>query len=555
MMLDKITNYEKEMIDFYRKSYVGELQENPNEFCSTDHFLRNWAREKGWLYRMFGENLTLSRTVSYSTPYAKIFSEIERVMYDDEKNVMYTFLRHFREKVDMYFYGREGGWGPINERSYCKYETSMYGNKNLVDEQFDIYECLSNLISTVSLAKTTYQYRTLKKAVMPKTGKIISLVQYETKIMRVISALVDELDLDKDLFESFRIRHSKFFNQSKLEGELCISIHPLDYITMSENSFNWKSCMNWRENGCYRRGTVEMMNSDCVVVAYLKNPTKPFTFGNDYSWNNKMWRMLFVVNEDLITGIKGYPYNHDQITQDVICWLRDLVCANGNPNYTSTQTPNSLEFMGSDWCVEMETNAMYNDFGCTENAEHWVIFGENISRGVVNYSGYSECVWCGDDEYASQDESNLFACSQEDLACKNCSVYVGYCGDCGSRLRVGEMHIYNGLYGEYVYCDNCYADHVKTCPITGEVGLDNEVGSNDMVWVHVTKSDDRHWGYGWVLVVKDCWNTHREKWIEVFGDQMPTQWVSSWGSTNHNKRRVIFEKIPKSSYKLLNLVI
>lgn len=28
--------------------------------------------------------------------------------------------------------------------------------------------------------------------------------------------------------------------------------------------------MSWRDNGGYRRGTVEMMNSSMVIVAYLK---------------------------------------------------------------------------------------------------------------------------------------------------------------------------------------------------------------------------------------------------------------------------------------------
>ena len=38
---------------------------------------------------------------------------------------------------------------------------------------------------------------------------------------------------------------------------------------MSDNNSGWESCMSWRNNGCYRRGTVEMMNSPYVIVAYL----------------------------------------------------------------------------------------------------------------------------------------------------------------------------------------------------------------------------------------------------------------------------------------------
>ena len=556
MMLNKITNYEKEMIDFYRKSYTGEFREDLNSFCSTDHFLRNWAREKCWLYRMFGNELILSRPASYATPYSKIYNELEKAYCDDDHGILYKFIKHFCDKLLFYFYGRTDSWEPLCKRDYCRYQPSIYGGEDtLCTEHFELYEALRQLVTLTALAKTTYQYRTINKVVMPKTGRTITLVKDQTKVIRVIQSLVEELELDKQMFEEFRIRLSKFFNQSKLEGELCISIHPLDYITMSENSFNWKSCMNWHENGCYRRGTVEMLNSDCVVVAYLKSTKKPFEFGDGYSWNNKMWRMLFVVNEEAIVGIKSYPYSHDQITQDVIAWLRDLVCANGHPKYTNKDKAYSLAYMDDDrWKIEFETNAMYNDFSCTKNGEHWALFAENIENDLVNYSGYSECVWCGDDEYANQEDSNLFACSQEDLVCKNCSVYIGYCGDCGDRIRVNDVRTYTGgVFGSYTYCEHCYNEHVRTCPVTGTVGVDTEVGHNDMIWLSVVDDADSNYNYKWILVKDRCWNTHPTEWANLFGDQIPVEWRGPWGGINRNKRKVALSLIPKTSIELLGI--
>ena len=38
---------------------------------------------------------------------------------------------------------------------------------------------------------------------------------------------------------------------------------------MSDNDYGWDSCMGWMNEGEYRLGTVEMMNSPCIVVAYI----------------------------------------------------------------------------------------------------------------------------------------------------------------------------------------------------------------------------------------------------------------------------------------------
>lgn len=92
--------------------------------------------------------------------------------------------------------------------------------------------------------------------------------------------------MDDDEFEEFRICQSMCTNTTALEGKLCLSIHPLDYMTMSDNACDWSSCMSWQEDGCYRMGTVEMMNSPCVIVAYLES-SHPMYFSREATWNSK----------------------------------------------------------------------------------------------------------------------------------------------------------------------------------------------------------------------------------------------------------------------------
>ena len=89
-------------------------------------------------------------------------------------------------------------------------------------------------------------------------------------------------------FEDFRIKHSRILSEKEFIGRLSLSIHPLDFMTMSDNDSDWSSCMSWRTCGSYRRGTVEMMNSPCVVVAYL-SASKPMVLdrGSHFKWNIK----------------------------------------------------------------------------------------------------------------------------------------------------------------------------------------------------------------------------------------------------------------------------
>jgi hypothetical protein len=106
--------------------------------------------------------------------------------------------------------------------------------------------------------------------VSPKDGSKVTIT-LGMKFMKALGKVVEAYNLDQEMFEEFRIAHSQILNDKKLSGRLCLSIHPLDYMTMSDNESDWGSCMSWREGGCYRRGTVEMMTSPVVVVAYLKS--------------------------------------------------------------------------------------------------------------------------------------------------------------------------------------------------------------------------------------------------------------------------------------------
>ena len=183
------------------------------------------------------------------------------------------------------------------------------------------------------------------------------------------------------------MEHSRILNDKAMNGTLCLSIHPMDYITMSDNDSNWSSCMSWTRGGGYRGGTVECMNSTNTLVAYLESEDNPCSFLNYADWNNKKWRCLFVVNPDVITSVKSYPYHNNDILDIVIKWLAELAKENWggevDTNTIVTETDGVIylktelgTYSRRKPYMYFETNGvMYNDFGCATN-HHYVLSNE-----------------------------------------------------------------------------------------------------------------------------------------------------------------------------------
>lgn len=116
------------------------------------------------------------------------------------------------------------------------------------------------------------------------------------KAIEQVCKLFDIYNYQDDLKEA-RLAYSRALNDKKIKGTLCLSIHPLDYMTMSDNDYGWQSCMNWRLGGCYHAGTIEMMNSPSVIVAYIEGTRDWYPVPTpNKKWSNKKWRELFIID-------------------------------------------------------------------------------------------------------------------------------------------------------------------------------------------------------------------------------------------------------------------
>ena len=472
MIFEKLTDKEKEMIQYsintwgpgdgYARSYV--------RMDSLKYLLRFWEENKSdYLYSWLGENLIVEKHISYMTPKAKMHAELSRSL--NRGGALENFTHKFYRELERIY----PFWS--SERSYL---CDLVNADNLITNTYRSYDLPSDGF--------IFQYDDNK----------VKLVE-GAKTMRLLGKVAKLFHLEKE-FEEFRLEHSRILNQKKLEGTLCLSIHPMDYITMSDNASKWSSCMSWNSTGGYRRGTVEMMNSPMVIVAYLKSENKEYNvIPNTHNWNDKHWRALIIASPNAIISVKGYPYDCPELSTMCIEWLRELAISNTNYEFNDVaEIPyeTSFEYVdGNLYYVSPETGeAMYNDFGCADHIgcfstkapemlerSSWI--SSNPLLFAECYSGESECMCCG------HIESDIYFEEESYLFCEDCvdgrRNYVE-CNECGDEIHEDDAYWieddaycyhclhrvadYDNLTDEYEYKENTvkvYLASKKDKPDTG----------------------------------------------------------------------------------------
>lgn len=398
------------------KSYIQNFASSDNcPMADLKHILRLWnASKSDYLWKLMGEKLIISTPVEYTQSVDEIINTMSRkdlFRHPFYKAVQNIYNRYTQEDNDLtaILTPRNLARNACEELKWCRWPESNYVSFPLSNGK--VYKC----------------YR-------------------GTKPMKLLRVLGESYGVEG--FAEFCNLHSLCLNQKKLKGELCLSIHPLDYMTMSDNNSGWSSCMSWREHGDYCQGTVEMMNSPSVIVAYLKSE-RDFQFDDDNTWNNKMWRSLFIVDPDFVVSVKNYPYENIDLTKAAIKEIAKLAGWGDRP-IERFEYDEPMRIDDKNVYISFETDCMYNDFGC---ANHWITIAPNtddIHYYDYSYSGPSECMWCGSIESVGYDQGT------DALLCDNCDHRMR-CARCGDIINED----YACWYGDEAYCDCCYDNIVE----------------------------------------------------------------------------------------------
>jgi hypothetical protein len=403
------------------------------------------------LFHLFGDQFILEKPIIIE-PNLKLFTDVfDELTMEKYDGRFPPFVNHYRDKVDKLFHVPDG-WGltELGHNLIMLTATSLLFS-NVLDQDLDI----------------------------EVNGEKLTLKRGE-KVMRALRKLTKFLDLSDAEFEEFRIFCSRVTQQSACtKGTLCLSIHPLDFMTMSDNNHNWSSCMSWFDRGSYRAGTLEMMNAPHTLVAYIKDDkTIDIPYSND-TWPSKRWRELYFVDDRLITGIMGYPYQDEKVDKVVRDWLKELSNFDGDAvNITRSgriEVADNKDFYnkyGDDITstirVTGTTTYMYNDF---ERMSHKAYFRPktNDNSFYFNYGGRLFCIGCGQEVEEFNDGSLFGPCCRYGISCSCCGTYLNedtayydndgnpYCEDCFNR-----NFAYDDLYDCYINIETSVTFNVVT---------------------------------------------------------------------------------------------
>lgn len=317
-------------------------------------------------------------------------------------------------------------------------------------------------------------------------------IPYGTKISKDLKYIVS----NERVLNNMQQIISKYIQKDKIKGTLYLSIHPLDYLSLSETNHGWRSCHAL--DGEYCAGNLEYMTDPSTIVCYLVTEDKDEVlphFPEDVPWNSKAWRVLMHVDKTLnaVWLNKPYPYSNENLDNAIARKLCDINVTHSyywRPTYRGfIQTPTNTAMQNGDYYLSDTPIALLPDesfhkinkfFKLNDNRNFYFDILQSTSYSFIpkwmsNYSAEKakkikipvgnrvHCVNCGCDKFYS---SSSYLCKDclIDLSEKNCAD-IGHCECCGQRMSSSNYWFDNNT--DERLCENCYRDRYMHCSCCG----------------------------------------------------------------------------------------
>ena len=423
----------------------------------------------------------LRQQLIYSVPTEVSMTEEELYYKIKESGVRYTLQQQFKPE-------------------FARILTTM--SSELDENEKIIEKCLFDLLNINILARQRIE----KDYTFNWNGKRVKFNK-GTKVTKLFRFFVNESELDILIK-----KYATIFNQKTIKGDLCLSVHPLDYFSVSDNQCGWNSCFSVHD-GSYRISTTGLLTSPNTMVAYLSSEDVEYeAYNMSMTWNNKKWRTYVTMSHDQKTFHIGreYPYSNPALRQKVVEMIADLT---------------GLEYQEVDREIYINTpDAFYNDgFYHLYEATN-IEDDEHIDELDIAEDCY--CMECG----TTYDLEGV-----NGICCISCHPechedYIGTCTLCDTHIFDYEDYTYVSSCGEYV-CE-CCSPKLTYCQECDEV----YIGEDEPLVEVYHRKEDRYYIIEMcshclkdamehdsiVYVVKEGrYRTSDEYQMQHFGDVLP----------------------------------
>lgn len=323
------------------------------------------------------------------------------------------------------------------------------------------------------------------------------VIKKGTKIIRAFKYF----EKDKNVLEYIQNEASMILQEDKIEGYLSFSVHPLDYLSSSENNYNWRSCHSL--DGEYRAGNLSYMLDNSTIVAYLSNGEAQIlpNFPKEVPWNSKKWRVLLYLSNDWAMMFAGreYPFSSQNGINLTLNYFSKLTMDYTKRYYDKWHSCllNSIEFEGSyisfeddyipvgqelvklhdlitDSTGEDNKPLHFNDllessfyrpiYAYQQNKSYLVNLPTGNSQRALthfNIGGYPKCLHCGEKPIATSSTMLCLDCLEE-LGNDENHWRCDWCEDAFGEDEAGYW------VNDYYICQRCYEEETDICPCCGE---------------------------------------------------------------------------------------
>lgn len=398
--------------DYYKKNQ--KIQTIPQDITSfaTNELISLWEKQNKTLYHLLGDQLI------YKVPIKIEISEEEMIEKLSESEKFDKYVEGILRFFDYY-------WASHNWYSYEERDKILDFYTNAKYYAQNRYTGPTFLVGDFKVQKNCRFFKTAIKLASKISNGLADYVRSASKDVSLV------------------------LNQRYLEGNLCLSIHPIDYLTASVNECGWSSCYNpFKSTGNNFRATIAYMMNPYTVIAYLESH-KPMHLG-ELEVSNKKWRNFFYIDGDVLVGVHGYPYDNLALDEIALKTLNEL-SGNKYKYRFEGNLPYSTEY---NWIEdpEMDSADIYeDDFIDNKHVFYSTSDNEYLVR-ILDFTAPVICLGCGtiNPDYPKYNAGNII--------CNSCSptVYCDYCG-----REVSEKDIYKVPDGSQS-CFDCLIDDIGT---------------------------------------------------------------------------------------------
>lgn len=206
--------------------------------------------------------------------------------------------------------------------------------------------------------------------------------------------------------EQFDADYANLLLDKKDNKKIAISIDPADYITMSKNQHNWRSCH--RPGGEWAGGGFAYMTDCGTAIAYMYdgNDTRRYNEGGfSFKCNSKEWRQCVYIDPETCGAIFSRQYPREM--NDVCAAVRKLY-------------ENTVDGPDTVWKHSRDSKDKFDYERCSEFCYHDVDEGysfsfirraEDTRRACFEVGGKVYCVVCGEEIHSLSDGRRV-ACDE-----------------------------------------------------------------------------------------------------------------------------------------------